>query len=153
WVRRVAGAAIDAVPTWVATIVLYAGYLPMYRGLFHGDFDVQPRYGLVLVGTLLYLGAFGLSIYNHYFLAGRTGQSYGKRVMKIWLVGRSTGRPIGPFDAFLRGLLHILDAYGYVGYLWPLWDDERQTLADKLAQTVVVRTPVPPLTELERRRP
>ncbi|MGI3784562.1 MAG: hypothetical protein ACRYG2_27695 [Janthinobacterium lividum] len=39
-----------------------------------------------------------------------------------------------------------------MGYLWPLWDEERQTLADKIAQTVVVRTPVPPLTDLERRQ-
>lgn len=146
------GTVIDAVPVWVATVVLTAGYLPVYAGFFRGDLTVPPRYPLVLVGTLLYLGAFGLMVYNQYVLAGRTGQSYGKRVMKIWLVSRATGRPIGAFNAFVRNLLHVLDGFGYVGYLWPLWDDERQTLADKIAQTVVVRTPVPPLTELERRQ-
>ena len=147
-----AGAAVDALPGWVASIVLLLGYLPMYLGLFRGDLTVPPRYPLVLVGSLLYVAALGWVIYNRYFLAGRTGQSIGKRVTKTWLVSRTTGRPIGPFDAFLRDLLHVLDGLGYVGYLWPLWDDERQTLADKVAQTVVVRTPVPPLTDLERSR-
>ena len=32
-----------------------------------------------------------------------------------------------------------------VGYLWPLWDAERQTFADKLMHTVAVTTPVEPL--------
>lgn len=147
-----ASSAIDYVPGWVASIVLYAGYLPMYLGLFRGDLTASPRYTLVLVGTLLSVAALGWTIYNRYFLAGRTGQSVGKRVMKTWLVSRTTGRPVGPLNAFLRDLLHTLDGLGYVGYLWPLWDDEHQTLADKLAETVVVRTPVPPLTEHERRQ-
>lgn len=146
-----ASAAIDAVPTWVASGVLYAGYLPMYVGFLHRDVTVPPRYALVVAGTLMTLAAFGWVVYNRYFLAGRTGQSVGKRVTRTWLVTRSTGRPVGPFNAFLRDLLHILDGFGYVGYLWPLWDDERQTLADKIVQTVVVRTPVPPLSEVERR--
>ena len=152
WGRRVAGAAIDAAPGWVATIVLYAGYLPTYLGFFRGDLTVRPRYGLIVTGVLLSLAALGWAVYNRWFLAGRTGQSVGKRVMKTWLVSRTTGRPIGPFDAFVRDLLHIVDGFGYVGYLWPLWDDEHQTLADKLAQTVVVRTPVAPLTDAERQR-
>ncbi len=152
WARRVAGAAIDAAPSWIAAVVLVAGYLPTYRGFFHGDLTVPPRSWLVLVGTLLYVGAFALMVYNEVFLAGRTGQSLGKRVMKTWLVSRATGRPIGALNAFLRHLLHVLDSAGYVGYLWPLWDEERQTLADKIAETVVVRTPVSPLTAEERRQ-
>jgi uncharacterized RDD family membrane protein YckC len=26
----------------------------------------------------------------------------------------------------------------YIGFLWPLWDTKRQTLADKIMQTVVI---------------
>ncbi len=151
WARRVAGAVVDAVPGWVAGVVLVAGYLPTYAGFFRGDLTVAPHYPLVVVGTLLSLAASGWAVYNRWFLAGRTGQSIGKRVAKTWLVGQASGRPVGPLDAFLRDLLHTLDGIGYVGYLWPLWDDERQTLADKIAQTVVVRTPVPPLAPPGRR--
>jgi uncharacterized RDD family membrane protein YckC len=151
WGRRVAGAAIDAVPGWVAAVVLVAAYLPTYLGFVRGDLSVPPRYPLLVVGIVLYLAAFGLAVWNRYFLAGRTGQTFGKRVMKTWLVDRASGRPIGPLDAFVRDLLHVLDGAAYVGYLWPLWDEEHQTLADKIARTVVVRTPVAPLAAHERR--
>lgn len=152
WGRRVAGAVIDALPAWVAAAVLAAGYLPTYLGFLRGDLSVLPRYPLVVVGSLLGLAAFGWAAHNRWSRAGRTGQSVGRRVTKTWLVDQTTGRPVGPFHAFLRDLLHVLDGFGCVGYLWPLWDDERQTLADKIALTVVVRTAVPPLTELERDR-
>lgn len=150
WSRRVGASLLDSVPGLVAGVVLVAGYLPTHLGFFRGDLTVAPRYPLVVVGSLLYVGALGLAVYNRYVLAGRTGQSIGKRLTGIWLVRQTTGRPIGTLDAFVRDLLHVLDGVGYVGYLWPLWDEERQTLADKLAQTVVVRTPVTPLTDQER---
>ena len=35
----------------------------------------------------------------------------------------------------------ILDAVAYVGYLWPLWDDKRQTFADKIMRTIVIDLP------------
>jgi hypothetical protein len=39
-----------------------------------------------------------------------------------------------------RHLLHILDALPcYLGFLWPLWDGKRQTFADKIVKSVVVR--------------
>ncbi len=61
------------------------------------------------------------------------------------LIGEPTGQPIGPLNAFLRDLVHILDGIAYIGYLWPLWDEKRQTFADKLMKTVVIddREPQP----------
>jgi len=135
---------LDAAPGCVATGVLVAGYLPTYLGFFRGDLDVPPRYPVVAVGTLLCLAAFALAVHNRCFRSGRTGQTYGRRLTGTWLVSRTSGTPVGPFHAFLRDLLHVLDATGGVGYLCPLWDDERQTLADKVAHTIVVRTPVLP---------
>jgi uncharacterized RDD family membrane protein YckC len=97
----------------------------------------------MIVGTVLSLVALGWQIYNRWVLAGRTGQSVGKRVLKMVLIGDGTGRPIGVLNAFLRDLVHILDGFAYIGYLWPLWDEKRQTFADKLMRTIVVdsRTP------------
>jgi uncharacterized RDD family membrane protein YckC len=31
-----------------------------------------------------------------------------------------------------------------VGYLWPLWDDKRQTFADMLLNTIVIHAPESP---------
>jgi hypothetical protein len=41
--------------------------------------------------------------------------------------------------AFVRDVCHILDSIVcYVGFLLPLWDANRQPLADKIVRTVVV---------------
>ncbi|UKY52256.1 RDD family protein [Streptomyces inhibens] len=72
---------------------------------------------------------------------GSTGQSPGKKAMKIRLVKETTGQPLGFGMAFVRKLCHFLDSLACdIGYLWPLWDDKSQTFADKIAGTVVVKT-------------
>ena len=48
-----------------------------------------------------------------------------------------TGQPIGFGLSIVRQLAHIVDAIiCYIGYLFPLWDAKRQTLADKIMTTV-----------------
>ena len=42
------------------------------------------------------------TVYNRWFVAGRTGQSLGKRVTHIKLLGELTDAPIGPMNAFIR---------------------------------------------------
>jgi uncharacterized RDD family membrane protein YckC len=85
------------------------------------------------------LVSIGLGIYNRYILAGRTGQSWGRKALNIRLLSEATGQPIGGGMAFVRDLAHILDGLPfYIGYLFPLWDAKRQTFADKILKTVVV---------------
>jgi len=41
--------------------------------------------------------------------------------------------------AFVRDICHVLDTLAcFIGWLFPLWDARRQTLADKIMHTVVV---------------
>jgi hypothetical protein len=41
--------------------------------------------------------------------------------------------------AFVRDICHIIDSIiCFVGYLFPLGDAKRQTIADKIVKTVVV---------------
>jgi uncharacterized RDD family membrane protein YckC len=48
-------------------------------------------------------------------------------------------QPVGARSAFVRDLAHALDILTIgVGYLFPLWDGRRQTLADKVMGTVVI---------------
>ncbi|EFV13377.1 RDD family protein [Segniliparus rugosus] len=96
--------------------------------------------GAAVASMLLVLGALGVCVWNVIVKQGRTGQTVGKEALKIRLVQESTGRPIGPGVVFVRQLAHILDVVScYVGYLWPLWDAKRQTFADKVMRTVVVK--------------
>jgi uncharacterized RDD family membrane protein YckC len=81
---------------------------------------------------------------NISFLGGQ-GQTLGKKVAGIKLVHQSDHQPIGFWLAWLRAFLHIADVVIlYIGLLMPLWDVKRQTIADKIIATVVVKAgPVP----------
>jgi uncharacterized RDD family membrane protein YckC len=106
----------------------------------------------VVALVLGYLLSVALSLWNRTFRQGRTGQTIGKQALGIRLVADPTAgpfgqppatsgpalAPIGPLNAFLRDLVHTIDGFAYVGYLWPLWDAKRQTFADKIMKTVVV---------------
>lgn len=90
---------------------------------------------------------------NRWVVQGRTGQSVGKRVLGIRLADARglgalgsvagaagpAGGPVGGGRTVGRELAHVLDWPGSLGYLWPLWDPLRQTFADKVTGTVVVR--------------
>ena len=70
---------------------------------------------------------------------GKTGQTIGKGVLNIRLVRLDGINPPGVGLSIGRAFLHIVDALPcYLGFLWPLWDDKRQTFADKILNTVVV---------------
>jgi uncharacterized RDD family membrane protein YckC len=140
WGSRVAASLLDALfslpPIILAVIILAVTSNPdtvTANGTGSGVNGIA-----VVITVLLYLSSFGLTIYNRFIQQGRTGQSWGKKVMKLRLLGEATGQPIGAGMAFVRDLAHILDGIPcYVGYLWPLWDPKRQTFADKLLSTIV----------------
>ncbi|GAA1748431.1 RDD family protein [Luedemannella helvata] len=93
-----------------------------------------------LIGVVFGLIALGLLIYNRWYLGGTTGQTWGRRVMSTRLVAINGGQPIGMLKAFLRDVAHIVDSIiCYIGWLFPLWDAKRQTLADKIMKTVVLK--------------
>jgi uncharacterized RDD family membrane protein YckC len=87
------------------------------------------------VGYLVLLLAFGL--WNSGYLQGTTGRSLGRRLTRTKLITIETGQPVGFGRAVARQICHGLD-FG-IGFLWPLWDGKRQTFADKIAKTVVIR--------------
>ncbi|GAA1594810.1 hypothetical protein GCM10009789_56090 [Kribbella sancticallisti] len=124
WPVRVGGSLIDGVLVAV----------PYALGLFLGR-----SLGNVFL-LLFLLVALGVAIWNVVIQQGNTGQTVGKKVVGIKLVDGDTGRPVGPGKAFLRQITHVLDgAACYVGYLWPLWDEKKQTFADKINNTLVVK--------------
>ena len=78
-------------------------------------------------------------IWNYGYRQGTTGSSIGKSIMKFKVVSEKTGQPIGFGMSVVRQIAHIVDGIiCYIGYLFPLWDAKRQTIADKLMTTVVL---------------
>lgn len=91
------------------------------------------------LGYLVELLALAWTVYNK-IIEGQTGQSYGKKVAGTKLISASTGQPIGAGMAVVRWIAHIIDGIPcLIGYLWPLWDKQRQTFADKIVGTYVVK--------------
>ena len=136
WLYRVGSYFIDALITSAVVIVVRI----LIGAAGQTDSFGNPQG----VGLLLYLlslaVSLGVFIWNSLVRQGSTGQSVGKQVLGTRLISIQTNQPIGAGMAFLRQLCHILDGLPcYLGYLWPLWDSKRQTFADKIVGTVVVR--------------
>jgi uncharacterized RDD family membrane protein YckC len=92
------------------------------------------------LGVLAYLAAIvGSVAYFIYFEGGPKGATPGKQVCGIRIIDMQNGGPIGYGRAFIRWIMRIISgAVFYLGYLWMLWDKEKQTWHDKVANDVVV---------------
>jgi uncharacterized RDD family membrane protein YckC len=148
WITRVIGYLIDIVP---AAVVLGIG-----AGIAFGtasnecvsnggqnDYGVYCTSSMTAFGMIVYILAYALvavyAIWNWGYRQGTTGQSIGKSVMKFKVISEKTGQPIGFGMSIVRQLAHVVDSIVcYIGWLFPLWDAKRQTLADKIMTTICV---------------
>jgi len=132
WPHRMASGLIDyGVPIVVFLVV----YVPFTQG--------SPRVLRGGSGALIMLSVIavcvGYQVWNSAIRQGRTGQSLGKSLAGTKLVDEHSGRPLGAGRAFGRLLAHFLDSLlCYLGWLLPLVDRRRQTIADKLADSIVL---------------
>ncbi|MEU7108837.1 RDD family protein [Streptomyces stramineus] len=151
WWARVGANLIDGVVMSLVPMVCYFGGIAV---LFADTFDCMDRTdkyaedcepsgaaiggGLALfaVGAVLSIAITLWMLYRQ----GKTGQTLGKRALSISVVRETDGMPTGFGMAVVRYLCHFIDSITFVGYLWPLWDDKKQTFADKMVGTVVIRT-------------
>jgi uncharacterized RDD family membrane protein YckC len=93
--------------------------------------------GLLALAYLLYFAVY--VAYFVYFEGGPAGQTPGKRMLGIRIIDFNNGGPIGYGRAFVRLLgRFIAGFFCYLGYLWMLWDKEKQCWQDKMATDVVV---------------
>jgi uncharacterized RDD family membrane protein YckC len=116
--RRFGGALIDGLVVGVVNGILRALFGNAGEGL----------------GLLVSLGYF---TYFH----GKTGQTPGNAVLGIKVVDvrDRPGQPIGYGRAALRWLVSLVSALVFLlGYLWMIWDSNKQTWHDKAAGSVPV---------------
>jgi uncharacterized RDD family membrane protein YckC len=80
-------------------------------------------------------------VYFTYF-HGSTGQTPGDAALAIRVIDLQGGGSIGYMRAFIRWIVSIISALVFLlGYLWMIWDPEKQTWHDKAAGSVVVPVP------------
>jgi uncharacterized RDD family membrane protein YckC len=115
--RRFGAVLIDGIALGVVTGILYA------------LLNENAANGL---GTLIGL------VYYTYF-EGSSGQTPGKKALGIRVIDFKAGGAIGYGRAFIRYIGRIVSALALlIGYLWMIWDKEKQTWHDKFAGSVVV---------------
>jgi uncharacterized RDD family membrane protein YckC len=100
--------------------------------------NVLSNVSSTLGGLVSFVLGIGWWIYLAY-LSGNYGITPGRAIAKTKLIGEQSGTVIGFGQAILRQFAHLIDSIiCYIGWLFPLWDSKKQTLADKIAKTVVV---------------
>ncbi|MGW1991063.1 RDD family protein [Embleya sp. NPDC001921] len=146
WGRRAGGLLIDALVSLPVSIPYIGGYIwfmdkTTVTENLDGSETTEYDGGagpvlLIVIGGLISLAFQLWQLYRQ----GKTGQTIGKRAVGIKVLRESDGMPTGFGMAFVRGLAHFLDTIAcFLGWLWPLWDDKKQTFADKVCSTVVVK--------------
>jgi uncharacterized RDD family membrane protein YckC len=158
WGRRLAAWLIDGVILMIGSVILVRIFVPDYADTIQRFVDATTAQDQTAMENLLgqvtsqavRVGIVTWVFITLYCLAFWTtlAQTPGKMVLGISV--RRTDRP-GPLDiatAFKRRLISVIQIVPLVSgvyfivflldYLWPLWDDKRQALHDKVAGTQVV---------------
>lgn len=118
WGDRVVAFLIDIAPVVILNIIF------LDRGL---------------LGVLVNLVTTAYYFYIAYML-GERGSSPGKRITGLKVVKVADGQVLGGGMGIIRYLAHFIDAIICgLGFLLPLVDAQRQTIADKILSTVVLR--------------
>jgi uncharacterized RDD family membrane protein YckC len=80
-----------------------------------------------------------LGVFYYTYFEGSSGQTLGKRALGIRVIDLGGGGSIGYGRAFIRYIGRFVSGIVLLlGYLWMLWDKEKQTWHDKFANSVVV---------------
>ncbi len=116
--RRFAGAFIDGILLSIVSRVLEAVT------------STAAGSGIGLVLSIVYFTV---------LIGSNRGQTLGQMALGIRVIDFNTGGPIGYGRAFIRWLVSIISALVLLlGYLWMIWDKEKQCWHDKAANDVVV---------------
>ena len=118
-VSRLVAQWLDSV---VALAILCAFALPMLISYEIGAFS-------------LWLGVVAAVAYVLLSDGFRNGQSYGKRLLQIAVVDRTTGAPCSFGQSFVRNLLLLV--LGFIDWVF-IFGARRERLGDKLAGTTVI---------------
>lgn len=120
---RVKGAVIDWLPILILNII-------------SGAVQSSVLTSIISLATLAWV------LYNNCYLAGSTGQSFGKKWAGTRLLREDNMQPLGFGMALLRHICHIIDSLiCCIGYLFPLFTPKKQTIADMVVKSLVVVDP------------
>ncbi|HEV7905855.1 MAG TPA: RDD family protein [Pyrinomonadaceae bacterium] len=149
WIDRVVAALIDGALTSALVFILFFVIFALTAAGagIGGDDNPLPALIFCIGMPITFVAAFGLGLFNKVWLVSKRGASIGQGVMKLKVVEAAGNIPsIGTL--LLRLLVQV--GMGFIpminivlvalDLLWPLWDEQKQTLHDKAAGTFVIKT-------------
>ena len=102
----------------------------------NGREEVAP----IVIGSLLLFVGFLVVVFVYLRALAKTGQTWGRKIVGIEVVRTDNGAAPGWGKAIGRSLFAAFISANvfYLGYLWMIWDGDKQTWHDKVAGTSVV---------------
>lgn len=139
--RRWLAIIVDGLVVGVITLML-AGvggvFMTLETALLSDDATVFSSAASQFQNDVLTMNFLVSAIYNVAFMTMFNGQTLGKIMLKLRVI-KKNGRRIGILDAIIRNVFgYTISGMFLLGYLWAMFDREKQTWHDKLAGTVVV---------------
>lgn len=142
WGQRVGATVLDAlclIPGYIGYVVYFTTLKPVTdpnTGMTTFNGPTSGGVAALVLAIVYFIGCGMWQLYRQ----GTTGQTLGKRALNIRVVREADGHYTGFGRSLLRGFAHILDSLPlYIGYFAPLWDDKKQTFADKVCHTIVIQ--------------
>jgi uncharacterized RDD family membrane protein YckC len=129
---------LSFVPGLIAALIIYAAIVP------DNPTDAEERDAMengVYYGWYVVMGVTG---FFYYWIGNALGGTWGKRVLKLRVFSIDSREPIGVGRGFVRYLVSNIGTIAFgLGWLWMLWDKNKQTWHDKAAGSIVVKVRPP----------
>ncbi len=132
----------DVLDGMATTILAFVAYLIGDRLILGRSAGFMDESGPLGIGDTVAVLFF---LWNSTWLVGRSGQSVGRMVADITVVGED-GSAIGFWRALGRNLFAFFISAPplYLGFLWVIWDPDKQAWHDKAFRTYVVKDQLEP---------
>ena len=139
--RRWVAIVIDGFIVAIATVLLLlagGAMAPLEAALVRADeVAIADAFSQFQSNTLI-INLLVSGVYNVVLMVSFNGQTLGKMMLRLRVVKKRGGR-ITILDALLRNVFgYTVSQIFLLGYLWALFDREKQAWHDKMAGTVVV---------------
>ncbi len=122
----------------IQTVILFVGYFVGVGFLVGSNGGGASAIGLLMIFLGLG-GSFAFWFWNRIYRVTQTGQSIGRKMMGLKVIDAATGQHPAMGAQFLRELISSL--LGIISAIFMLFDDQRQTLGDKIGKTQVIKVP------------
>jgi uncharacterized RDD family membrane protein YckC len=142
WIDRVIAAIIDSAIVFALVMIIWIVMMivGVVSAVIH---EALAALVFFLSFLIIFASSIGFLVYNKAYLVSKRGYSIGHGIMKLKVVTEQ-GSLVSTGTAVIRILvqfgLNFIPFGGIVNGLWPLWDEKRQALHDKVANTYVIKT-------------